>query len=470
MPTGRFALATLGLAGVVALAWFGMIIQIGHFDVDVFLRAGRAVRDGRSPYPAPGTAAVYSGSAFVYPYLTAWPFAVLSRLPDADTVFVAGSVLAVLAGVRLTGARDWRVYALVVTASATIIGLQMGTLNAWLFAALALAWRRRDHPGSAGAAVALAIYSKVFLAPVLLWLVLARRWRAAAVALALLAVLLGVGELVSPLGTASYLTMLGQLGRAEALAGVSLTGLLANVGLPMGGANALARGAALAVLAGCALALRRGHDERLAFTGAVVAGLLASPVVWCHYLLVLVAPLLALSAPADRDGAPTRADGVPTRAVGRPSPVPIAVFATATWFLATPHRSTAAGLAVTAAIGTPLVLSCLLAPGVRGAFAGPRRPTVPKVTLVASLTAVAVALGDIATMLATVHTPSAHVVGSYLVFVGVLALLAWAVRTTATRSTTERDGHGPASPRPTNSHGLPSTEDHAVAPRGVVAP
>ena len=32
-------LAALGLAGVIALAWFGMIIRIGHFDVDVFLQA-----------------------------------------------------------------------------------------------------------------------------------------------------------------------------------------------------------------------------------------------------------------------------------------------------------------------------------------------------------------------------------------------------------------------------------------------
>ncbi len=463
MPTGRFALAALALAGVIALAWFGMVIRIGHFDVDVFLRAGRAVRDGRNPYPEPGTTAVISGFAFVYPYLTAWPFVVLSGLPDADTVFVAGSMLAVLAGVRLTGARDWRVYALVVTSSTTVIGLQMGTLNAWLFAALALAWRRRDHPLSAGVAVALAVYSKVFLAPVLLWLVLARRWRAAGVALALLAALLGVGELVSPLGTASYVTMLGQLGRAEALTGVSLTGLLANVGLPVGGANALARGSALAVLAGCALALRRGHDERLAYTGAVVAGLLASPVVWCHYLLLLVAPLLALSVPAERDAARARADR-------RPSPVPIAVFATATWFLVTPHRSTAAVLAVTAAIGTPLVLSCLLAPGGPGTFAGRIRPTVLKVTLVASLTAATITLGHIAVRLAAVHRPSAHVIGSYLVFVGVLALLAWAARTTAARSTGRGDGVASTDPRRTGDNGSPSTEDHAVAPRGIAAP
>jgi hypothetical protein len=453
----------LCVAGLIGLAWFGMIIRIGHFDVEVFLRAGAAVRQGRNPYPTPGTAAVYSGFAFVYPYLTAWPFALLSWLPHADDVFVAASVLAVLGGVRLAGARDWRVYALVIAASTTIVGFQMGTLNAWLFAGLTLAWRCRDRPVSCGAAVALAVYSKVFLVPVLFWLVLARRWRAAAVAAAVLVALFGVGELVSPLGTASYLTMLGQLGRAEALAGVSLTGLLANLGLPMGGANALARGAAVAVLAGCAWAVRRGHDERLAYTGAVVAALLASPVVWCHYLLVLVAPLLALSAPAGRRGHPARPEG-PV------SPVPVATFAAAAWFLVTPHRSTGVDLAVTAVILAPLVLSCLLGGGAAGSFAGRRRPTFPKVTLIASLLALIVTIGDAATVLAAAHAPAAHVVGAYTALVGILAMLAWAARTTATGCATGPDARGGEIAGPLGGADGTGTDDPAATHGGAAAP
>ncbi|SNQ45991.1 conserved membrane hypothetical protein [Frankia canadensis] len=495
-PPGRSLAAAVGLTGLVALAWFGMISRIGHFDVDVFLRAGAAVRAGQDPYPTPGTAAVHSGFAFVYPYLTALPFAPLSGLRHADDVFVALSVLAVLAGARLAGARDWRVFALVIAASTTIIGLQMGTLNALLFAGLTLAWRRRDRPATCGTVLALLVYSKVFLLPLLLWPVLARRWRAAAVAGVVLAVLLGAGELLSPLGTRGYLDLLGQLGRAESVAGVSLTGLLANVGLPMGVAAGLARAAAVAVLAGCGWALRRrGHDERLAYTGGVVAAVLASPIVWCHYLLLLVAPLLALSRPsgpgrpvgvADADAVadPDGVRGPRRRRRGRPvganrpegpvSPVPIATFAAASWFLVTPHRSSGAALAVTALILAPLVVSCLVSGGAPGPFGDRRRPMVPRVTLVASTTAgigLVVAVGDGLAELAAVHTPGAHVVGAYAAVVGILALLAWAVRTTAVSwspvGVVALDGPiTPATGREADG-GPANTEDSGAARRGT---
>ncbi|MCM3887482.1 glycosyltransferase family 87 protein [Frankia sp. R82] len=438
---GRATLGGLGLAGLILLIWLGMISRIGHFDVDVFLRAGAAVRAGHTPYPEPGTAAVSSGSAFVYPYLTVWPFVPLSALSHAADLFVAASVLAVLAGtrvsgVRLSGVRDLRIHALVLAASTTVIGLQMGTLNALLFAGLALAWRTRDHPLACGTVVALAIYSKVFLAPVLVWLVLARRWRAAGVAGVVLATLVGVSALTSPLDLTDYFALLDQLGRAEAQAGISLTGLLNGVGLATTTAATLARGAALAVLAGCWWAARRGHDERLAYTGGVVAALLASPVVWCHYLLLLVAPLLALSGPAGAP--PPRHRGARDR---RPvAPGPIALFATGSWLLVTPHRTTGADLVVAALLGAPLVLSCLLRPGPGGTFGAGLRPMRPDVTLVASWPTRTVVVGVVVLGLAAVHAAGAPAIGPYAACVGIGVLLAFAVRSTSPASVYDPSG------------------------------
>ncbi|MCK9923886.1 glycosyltransferase 87 family protein [Frankia sp. AgPm24] len=442
----RVAVGWAAFAGLIALLWVGMISRIGHYDVAVFLRAGAAIQAGHNPYPTPGTAAVYSGSAFVYPYLTALPFVPLSSLSAAGDLFVAGSVLAVLAGVRLAGVRDLRVHALVLAASTTVIGLQMGTFNALLFAALALAWRARDRALACGTVVALVIYSKVFLVPLLVWLLLARRWRAAGAAGAVLAALIGVSALVSPLGLVDYVELLGQLGRVEARAGISLTGLLTGVGLSISTASRLARLAALVVLAGCWWAARRGHDERLAYTGGVVAALLASPVVWCHYLLLLVAPLLALSRPVTphpRDGrdpgdGPGSEGGRDTRGGRVPrdrrpvSAGPIALFAAGSWLLVTPHRTTGTDLAVTAVIGLPLVLSCLLSPGPDRTFGARRRPISPDVTLVASRTVRTITFGLLILGLAAVHAADARAAGPYAVCVGLGVILAFAVRSTAT--------------------------------------
>jgi hypothetical protein len=44
------------------------------YDLDVFRRAGLAAVRGLPVYPRLNSAAVYSGSAFVYPYFTVWPF------------------------------------------------------------------------------------------------------------------------------------------------------------------------------------------------------------------------------------------------------------------------------------------------------------------------------------------------------------------------------------------------------------
>nr|MDT0665608.1 hypothetical protein [Micromonospora sp. DSM 115978] len=51
------------IGALVAVIWIAYVSRIAHFDIDVFLRAGAAVADGRDPYPPPGTPEVYSGFA-----------------------------------------------------------------------------------------------------------------------------------------------------------------------------------------------------------------------------------------------------------------------------------------------------------------------------------------------------------------------------------------------------------------------
>jgi alpha-1,2-mannosyltransferase len=412
----RLAAAAVPLAAVAAVLTV-FVPGVPHYDVGVFLRAGASVWHGRDPYPALGSADVRSGFAFVYPYLVAFPFAPLSWLGrwGADT-FIVGSAFAVVAGCRLAGAGT-RGTALVLLTSFTITGLQMGTLNALLFLGLILLWRARDRPLAAGVLAALLIYSKLFLAPVWLWLVLTRRWPAAGVAAAATAALVGLGGLVGPIGPVAYVRMLGSLASAEAPDGLSLTGLLMNTGLGAGPATWLARAAALAVLLGCWLARR--DDERVLFAAVIGAALLASPIVWSHYLILLSCALLVVAPRAD---------------------AALAVFALASWPVVNPHHISALGtvvgfgsLALLARRPLVALAGQIAARAARGAETGRRAGSGwagwGSLAVAVAATAAGIGIALAALLVETAGRPgSARVVGAYCAQVALLACLVWAVQ------------------------------------------
>src|SRR5664279_601911 len=159
-------------------AWVVFIRPVVPLDFNVFLSGGRAVAHGHSPYPALASPQVWSGSAFVYPWLTAWLFAPAAAVSPHAAVLVmaAASIACVIGGVRLVAGRRFGPVVWVLLASPTIVGLQMGTLNAVLFLGACAAWRWRDHPARAGIAIGLLITLKVLCWPLIGWLLLTRRW------------------------------------------------------------------------------------------------------------------------------------------------------------------------------------------------------------------------------------------------------------------------------------------------------
>ncbi|MBL7630687.1 DUF2029 domain-containing protein [Frankia sp. CN6] len=421
--------------------WLVYVDPQAHYDVNVFLRAGDAVLGGRDPYPTPGTEEVYSGSAFVYPYLMAVLFVPLALLPSGGPeLFVGLSTLAVLAGCGLAGARSWRVYALVPVASCAITGLQHGTLSPLLFAGSAMLWRLRDQPVPAGLVAALLAYSKLFLLPVALWLLVTGRYRATATCGAALVVLFAVTELVSPVGLGTYVGMLDALAREEAPDGLALTGLLLNAGLGPA-ASWAARAVAGGLLVACLLRSARPTaapggdddgrdgpggaaaswpgDERLMFAATVAAALLASPIVWSHYLLLLAAPLLVLNPGGDAAAA---------------------VATIASWLLVTPHLTTAARLAVTVAVLAALTAEPLAAT-TRGVASS--RPSW-RALAVGAGAVLATAAGWAAFWAASrARAAEGRVTGAHLTLLAALALLGWAAHRASGetyRSGTEKHG------------------------------
>ena len=164
-------------------------------DLHLYLGAGRAILAGASPYatgPITSTADP-DKLPFVYPPLTTPIFVALAALPRAlaETIWVGGSVLAVVAALWLLGVRGrWLVVMLAWPSIA--LGIAVGNVASYTFFLYVLGFR-------VGAAIVLSGAFKVQSALPTLWLLRERRWRSIAVGVAILAAMTLLAlPLVSP--------------------------------------------------------------------------------------------------------------------------------------------------------------------------------------------------------------------------------------------------------------------------------
>jgi hypothetical protein len=284
---------TLGLAvGSVASHWSAQDFSLAYYPaVHRFL-------EGASPYAATHSQVV-SGAAFVYPAVSALvlaPFALL-RSGLSEHVYMLLCLVLVPLTLRVLAVRDWRVYGVVMLWYPIVIGWQGENISVPLMFLMALAWRYLNRAPVAGLIVALAISMKPFMWPLGLWLLATRRWKAAAWALGSgLALNLLAWGLVGFNEISRYAHMSSEDLNSLWRGGYSVLAFAHHLGLGR------ASGEVLLLLAsgGIAVALLRvglvGRREREAMALAVVLMLVASPLVWVHYFVLLVVPL-ALARP-----------------------------------------------------------------------------------------------------------------------------------------------------------------------------
>jgi glycosyl transferase family 87 len=235
----------------------------------------------------------------VYPapaIVAAVPFALLPyRL--AGVLFALISIAAVLCGLWLLGVRDWRCQGLAFLSWPVLHGLMLGALTPLLLLGAAVAWRFRARVWPPGIAIAALISAKIFPWPLAVWLLTTRRLRT----LVLVAALALVGTIAAWAaigfdGLADYPRMLSDLSFVSE--GVSVSAVAGFIALGL--ASDLARIAALIAAAGLLLAAwrlsRRVDGDRRAYGLAIIAALVASPIVWPHYLALVFVPI-ALAAP-----------------------------------------------------------------------------------------------------------------------------------------------------------------------------
>ena len=153
---------------------------LSPYHPDALMRVRDAVANGHKPdefqkgvfvaYPAP---ALLLGVPFQY-----LPLAL------AQWLWIGCMLGAGALALRIAGVRDWRVYGAALLTPAAVSSLMLGAVDLVLVLGLALCWRWREHAGRAGLALGAIIALKLLAAPLIAWLLVTRRWRAAAIACA----------------------------------------------------------------------------------------------------------------------------------------------------------------------------------------------------------------------------------------------------------------------------------------------
>ena len=254
----------------------------------------RALLDGAAVYPEPTRDAVVIGNPTVYPPVFILASIPLALLPVglASWLWFCLLGIGVFAALRILGVSDWRCYVIALTSPAVVHGLFYGNLTVLLVLPLALAWRYRDRAHIVGLAVGVAVAAKLFVWPLVVWLLLTRRFRAALWATGSAAVLvLGAWALIGFEGLADYPALLRAVQDVYAVRSLSLSTVAGGLGASVSGALVVAGVAGLACLGVAAWLVGRPDGDRRAFAVVVAACIIASPIVWPNYAALLFVPI-----------------------------------------------------------------------------------------------------------------------------------------------------------------------------------
>lgn len=260
------------------------------FDFRVFYDAAEAILRGESPYVDPDDPAANVARSYVYPPLAALGVLPYTVLPPQAAGLLAMVLLvaATLAIPLVLGVRDWRCVGLILLWPPVISAIQTGSVTLFLGLAAAIVWRYRDRPVPAGVALGAALAVKLLLWPVGVWLAATRRVSAAAYALvAAVVIALGSWALVAFDGLRGYPALLQRLSEVMDDRGYTVYSLALEYGVPSQAARLAWAALALALLTAVVVRGHRG-DDRGAFVLAVAASLAVTPIVWLHYLALLV--------------------------------------------------------------------------------------------------------------------------------------------------------------------------------------
>jgi glycosyl transferase family 87 len=271
---------------MVAIVVYGALQRSHMADFHVMRDAAREILDGRS-------------GGFVYPPPAAFALVPLTFVPYTAAAVVW--VVLILASIPLMllvlGVRDWRCHLLTLLAASTLSVVGAGSLSAFLALGTALVWKYRDRPVAAGVLAGAVVVAKLYLWPLLVWLVLARRAHAAAVGFATAAGLALAGWAITGFaGLTHYPHRVSSVASLEQGQSYSPVALVLSLGGPPRLGELFAIGIGTALLAAAFLAARGEDGDRRSFVLAIAATFALTPIAWLHYFVLLAVPI-ALTSP-----------------------------------------------------------------------------------------------------------------------------------------------------------------------------
>ena len=278
--------------GLLALLWVArdsLAVDMHH----AFRPAAAAVLAGDSPYPPPTVESIAGRDAFVYLPLAAIMFTPFALVPPlaADLLATAAVILMAAAALWILGVRDWRCYGIALASMQVFSAIQNANLTLPLLLALAVVWVTRRRTVTPGVVLALTLATKLFLWPMLVWLLATRRYGSMLVAAGSSAVLvLGSWAAISFAGVREFPSLMRVLTKTLGSDSYTVFAVASDLGVGELPARLLGLAVATAVLGACWLLGRRGDDAR-SFTLAILATLLFSPIVWLHYFALLFVPV-----------------------------------------------------------------------------------------------------------------------------------------------------------------------------------
>lgn len=291
---GRCLVAVLAILAIVQLYRQARGQEYGYDFHGGTWSAGRAWLEGRSPFGVPRPAWLLAHSnSFITPPTLAVLGALFSLLPFAAAIvtFNAVCVIALVAALRLLGVRSVGGALVALCSFPFVASLCLGQPDGLFVLGAAIAWRERGTWRGALAG-ALIIAAKLLAWPLIVWLLVTRRYRQAALMTGMtVAILLICWAPIGFAGLGSYPRLLSADARAFGTNTHSVLTALVRSGAAVPVSNVLTVVIAVAVAALIVVISRR--TDLGWFTAALALGILVSPVLWQHYLLLFFVPLAA---------------------------------------------------------------------------------------------------------------------------------------------------------------------------------
>ena len=252
--------------------------ELGIDFQQTLLPAAQEIAEGHSPYPAYG-----------YPPLVAFALVPFTFLPSPELFYTVALLAGIPASLLILNVRDWRCYG-----AAFLWGCDVPRrADGQRHRPAAPADRRRVARQRIGAlrnglATGLAIATKIICWPLLVWLAATGRWRAAVAS-----VVFGGGVTLMLWGALGFSGLTGypsSLDKLESEQAPSSYTIRALSRMPAAARSVRSRGPPSSSASSPVFACRPPWADRQSFALAVLAATVASPIVWLHSFLLLLAP------------------------------------------------------------------------------------------------------------------------------------------------------------------------------------